>query len=151
MFYRPPMQGQIHNIRAVADFAVKGVEVLALAREFDLVKTWNWTASASAILKTRSEFDIDALAVMKMPWPYKHRCAAFSSKGGDLLDERGNMTIVFDSCLPVRLLLVSLWCMRHCIQPAEAGCDRYRLARRKEASHLELRMPKKYEYSMALG
>jgi hypothetical protein len=102
MFYRPPARSQVHNIRAIADFAVKSVEVLALAREFDLVKTWNWTTADSAILVTRSDFDVDALAVLKMPWPYKCRFAAFSCKGGDLLDENGSLAVVFSSCRPVR-------------------------------------------------
>lgn len=103
MFYRPPEQGQMHNIRAVADFCVKSVEILALAREFDLVKTWNWTVSESAILENRSEFDVDALAVLKMPWPYKPRFAAFSCKGGDLLDERSSLAVLFQSCCQVCL------------------------------------------------
>ena len=134
MFYRPPLQGQIHNIRAIADFAVKGVEVLALAREFDLVKTWNWTAADSAITKTRSDFDIDALVVLKMPWPYKPRCAALTSKGGDFLDEKGNLTVVFDSCLPVRILPVCRWCTLHCLQPVEGSGDRYSSVGRTEAT-----------------
>lgn len=118
MFYRPPVHGQTHNIRAVSDFAVKAVEVLALAREFDLVKSWNWTASDSAILETRSEFDMDALAVLKMPWPYKHRFAAFRFKGGDFLDERGCVAAFFDSCLPVRPLQV--FCCGVCTNRAAA-------------------------------
>jgi hypothetical protein len=98
MFYRPPVNGQVHNIRAVADFALKSVEILALAREFDLVKSWNWTVSDSSVLETRGDFDIDAMVVLKMPWPYKQRFTAFRCKGGDFLDERGSVAVVFESC-----------------------------------------------------
>ncbi|NJR42774.1 MAG: hypothetical protein HC767_09020 [Akkermansiaceae bacterium] len=121
MYYRPPVRGQIHNIRAIADFSVKTIEVLALAREFDLVKTWNWTAADSAILGTRNEFDMDALAVLKMPWPYKHRFAAFSFKGGDFLDERACVTALFNSCRPVRSLLLESLHSTYCTSCHSSG------------------------------
>jgi hypothetical protein len=96
-FYRKRPDSQVHNLRAVADFACTAVEVLALAREFDLISTWNWTVQESHIVETHSDMDIVALAVVKMPWPYRNRMATVRAVGGDCLSDRACAIVYFHS------------------------------------------------------
>jgi hypothetical protein len=50
VFYREPRDdSHIHSFRFVADFALPTVDILALAREFDLVASWNWTVTDSQV------------------------------------------------------------------------------------------------------
>eukprot|EP00892_Ulva_mutabilis_P000409 jgi/Ulvmu1/10369/UM061_0052.1 len=98
IFYRRNPQATVHQFRFVADFAASLVEVLALAREFDLISSWNWTVPDSRILSERSDMDLSAFAVVRMPWPFNNRYATVRAQGGDCLQEDSCARVVFASC-----------------------------------------------------
>lgn len=102
IFYRRHAQATVHQFRFIADFACSLVEVLALAREFDLISSWNWTVPDSRILSERSDMDLSAFAVVRMPWPFNNRYATVRAQGGDCLQEDACARVVFASCPCVR-------------------------------------------------
>lgn len=102
IFYRRQPHTTVHHFRFIADFPCALVEVLALAREFDLISSWNWTIPDSVILSERSDMDLSAYAVVRMPWPYHNRFAAVRAQGSDCLQEEGCANVIFASCPCVR-------------------------------------------------
>ena len=101
----------MHNFRIVADFALPAVDVLALAREFDLVSSWNWAVTDSQILTEYGDMHIDAYAVLRMPWPFANRRAVLTAEGGDCLDEAGCATVLMQS---TDIAAVRAPCLRRC-------------------------------------
>lgn len=102
IFYRRQPAATVHHFRFIADFPCALVEVLALAREFDLISSWNWTVPDSLILSERSDMDLSAYAVVRMPWPYNNRYAAVRARGSDCLQEDACAKVIFASCPCVR-------------------------------------------------
>lgn len=79
----------VHSIktRAVFDFPLE--EVLALVREFDLVKTWNSQLINSDILAEPSGVEMLVYAAIWLPWPMSTRELVIQVVGSEVLDEYG--------------------------------------------------------------
>jgi hypothetical protein len=87
----------VHSFRFVTDFAHSSTDILALAREFDLIPSWNWSVVDAAVLAARGRVDMDVAFVLYMPWPFANRRAAVRLDGANCLDEDGSMTVAMAS------------------------------------------------------
>jgi hypothetical protein len=96
-FYRKRPDSPIHSFRFIADFPSAGADLLALAREFDLAPSWNWSVPDAAILATRSDIDMDVYLVLYLPWPFSNRRAALRVIGSDMLKEEGALVVTMHS------------------------------------------------------
>jgi hypothetical protein len=68
-----------------------------MAREFDLVRTWNKYVTTSDILQTSCDVDILTYASVWMPWPMSERDVYIQAVGLDRLEEDGLMAVSFSS------------------------------------------------------
>jgi hypothetical protein len=84
----------VHCFRFVADFALPTGDIVALAREWDLVHTWCWPAADSAIVAERDAFDLDAYLVLQLPWPFPNRYTVLRIEGGDCLADDGCVVVL---------------------------------------------------------
>lgn len=87
----------MHRFRFLADFALPTCEIVALAREWDLVRTWCWPAADSALLAEYGDFDMDAYLVLQVPWPFPNRRTVMRTHGGDCFDEDGAAVVLMET------------------------------------------------------
>ena len=98
IYYRGPQRGsKVHSFRFVADFALPAMDVVALAREWDLVHTWCWPAADSAILQERGNFTFDVYLVLQLPWPFPDRKTVICVQGGDCFEGDGTACVLMES------------------------------------------------------
>ena len=71
--------------------------VLAIAREFDLVASWNNFLLDTTILETTSLLSVVVYAGLWVPPPLSNRDFAVHVQGFDLLDEHGCVLVLFNS------------------------------------------------------
>ena len=109
IFYRGPRGGsKIHCFRFIADFAIPTGDIVALAREWDLLHTWCWPAADSVILEERDDFDFDAYLVLQLPWPFPNRYTVMRVAGGDCLADDGSVVVLMET-VDVDEVRASVW------------------------------------------
>ncbi len=58
----------VHSIKYVADFECSVGGLISIAREFDLVASWNKHVKASAVLATPGVFELVVYGSVFLPW-----------------------------------------------------------------------------------
>lgn len=71
--------------------------MLALAKEFDLVKTWNKYVTESLVLRETDLTEMTVYVTVWMPWPFNDISIVMQSLGTDLLEEEGCLVVLFHS------------------------------------------------------
>jgi len=95
--YRHEPGTQVHSIRFESEFDFPAEQLLALAREFDTVKSWNKFMSESTILSEISPAEVWVYAAVWLPFPFSQRDLVMHCTGVDLLEEEGCFVVLCDS------------------------------------------------------
>jgi hypothetical protein len=97
VLYRHKHGETTHAFKFVADFECAAHEALALAREFDLVHSWNHMCVESRILRVVHDFELTLYAAIRMPWPLSARQAVVHVHGLDCLTSDSAAVCLFAS------------------------------------------------------
>ena len=84
------------SIRFVAPFDVPCTSLAAIAREFDLVTSWNKFCSNALILSVHSLMSLSIYAESWLPWPYANRSLILKALACDVLDQHGCYCIIME-------------------------------------------------------
>jgi hypothetical protein len=96
--YRHPVAGStVHCFKGACLLPAPLTHVLAMAREFDLVKSWNSYITVSNIVGVNCQVDVTTYAAVWMPWPFAERDVFIQAVGVDHLDDTGHMAVSFGS------------------------------------------------------
>eukprot|EP00873_Tetraselmis_striata_P007111 jgi/Tetstr1/427375/TSEL_017539.t1 len=95
--YRHELGTQVHSIRFESEFDFPAEQLLALAREFDTVKSWNKFMSESTILSEISPAEVWVYAAVWLPFPFSQRDLVMHCTGVDLLEEEGCFVVLCHS------------------------------------------------------
>ena len=68
----------------------------AIAREFDLVTSWNKFCSNALILSVHSLMSLSIYAESWLPWPYANRSLILKALACDVLDQHGCYCIIME-------------------------------------------------------
>ena len=77
------------SLRFSSTFDVRPSCLLACAREWDLLKTWNKYCPNTEIVRENSLLSIDVYGELWLPWPFSNRFVVMRAEGFDALDEHG--------------------------------------------------------------
>ena len=97
LLYRHESGSSVHCFKGSCLLPCPVEQPLAMAREFDLVKTWNKYVTTSDILLTSCDVDVLAYASVWLPWPMSERDVYIQAVGLDRLEEDGLVAVSFSS------------------------------------------------------
>lgn len=97
LLYRHSPGSTVHCFKATCGLPAPMEQPLAMAREFDLVTSWNSYITNSPILKTFCDIDMLVYASVWLPWPFAERDVLISAVADDQLKEHGVIAVSFAS------------------------------------------------------
>ncbi|KAI8468372.1 MAG: hypothetical protein J3K34DRAFT_12713 [Monoraphidium minutum] len=92
-----PQTPTTHCFKSACELDCEMHELLSMAREFDLVPTWNSYITQTDILQISSLVELLVYASVWMPWPFAERDVLIQAVGIDMLAEDGSLAISFSS------------------------------------------------------
>ncbi|KAG1677854.1 hypothetical protein FOA52_008618 [Chlamydomonas sp. UWO 241] len=93
MFYQHEAWSSVHSFRARCTLTCPPENLVACAREFDLIKTWNKHCSESLLLAEPGPMEVTAFATLAIPWPLPNADVLAGAIGVDALDEYGVLVV----------------------------------------------------------
>lgn len=101
----------VHKFKFVADFECCAHEVMALAREFDLISTWTNLMLDSKILSYLGFLDFSVYSGIRFPWPFAARQAFVRARGSHCLQSDGSLLVLVESFEPskARFAAPTMW------------------------------------------
>eukprot|EP00775_Hariotina_reticulata_P008307 gene8307-8492_t len=97
LLYRHQQGTTVHCFKGSCTLPAPLEQPLAMAREFDLIHSWNSYLTNSSIVRTFCDVDLLAYASVWMPWPLAERDVLISAVADDQLKERGVIAVSFAS------------------------------------------------------
>jgi hypothetical protein len=97
VLYHHAAGSQMHSIACSGTVPAPARDVLAIAREFDLVQTWQRFVTDTIVLATAGLFQVDVYASVWTPPPLCHRDFSVRIVGHDLLAEENAILLLFRS------------------------------------------------------
>ncbi|GBF90344.1 hypothetical protein Rsub_02450 [Raphidocelis subcapitata] len=97
LYRHGPQTETAHCFKAACELDCELPELLSMAREFDLVPTWNSYITQTDILQITSLVELLVYASVWIPWPFAHRDVLIQAVGMDMLAEDGSVAISFAS------------------------------------------------------
>lgn len=97
MYRQGPHNATTHCFKSGCILNCELHELLSMAREFDLVPTWNSYITQTDILQISSLVELMVYASVWLPWPFAERDVLIQAVGIDVLAEDGSLAISFAS------------------------------------------------------
>ncbi|WIA14126.1 hypothetical protein OEZ85_002670 [Tetradesmus obliquus] len=97
LLYRHAAGSTVHCFKGSCLLPAPIYQPLSMAKEFDLVSSWNSYITNSSILRTYCDVDMLVYASVWLPWPFAERDVLISAVADDQLREKGVVAISFAS------------------------------------------------------
>ncbi|KAF8061318.1 hypothetical protein HT031_004409 [Scenedesmus sp. PABB004] len=95
VMYRHTPGSSVHGFKGSATLPAPMAQPVAMAREFDLVTSWNSYVTTSDVLRTYCLIDLLVYASVWLPWPLAERDVVISAVADDQLREHGVVAVSF--------------------------------------------------------
>ncbi|KAK3280440.1 hypothetical protein CYMTET_11720 [Cymbomonas tetramitiformis] len=95
--YKKEEDDPVHRFKFEATFETATLDLLSLAREFDLISSWNTFILDPTILCRTSFTGLMVYLGVWVPWPATSKDVILSARGFDLIDEQGDVVCIFQS------------------------------------------------------
>eukprot|EP00882_Tetradesmus_deserticola_P012675 GHRQ01013432.1.p1 GENE.GHRQ01013432.1~~GHRQ01013432.1.p1 ORF type:complete len:362 (+),score=121.86 GHRQ01013432.1:773-1858(+) len=97
LLYRHAAGSTVHCFKGSCLLPAPMNHPMAMAKEFDLVSSWNSYITNSSILRTFCDVDMLVYASVWLPWPFAERDVLISAVADDQLKEKGVVAVSFAS------------------------------------------------------